>query len=227
VISKIFGDETTSVSIWLQEFRNFWKNHLTKTFKSSSKQRFMSYDQTQIELAKQGDQAAFRHIVERYQDYVYSICLTLLKDRHLAQEAAQDSFVKVYKSLRRFQKDSKFSTWLYTLVYRTCLDYLKKKKRHTEDIEQQFNLTSAEDSIQESMEQNERSELLHDAIRRLPEFDRRILELYYLQGLNIGELSEIMGLKENNIKVRLYRSRKLLREELTKSKYAELTNEKL
>ena len=187
----------------------------------------MSYDKTQIELAKQGDQVAFRQIMVRYQDFVYSICLTMLKDRHLAQEAAQDSFVKVYKSIRRFKEDSKFSTWLYTLAYRTCLDYLKKKKRMIENLDHQYGLINSDISAQASMEEKERASLMRDAMNKLPEFDRRVLELYYLQDMNIRELSKIMGLKENNIKVRLHRSRKLLREELTKSKYAELTNEKI
>jgi RNA polymerase sigma factor (sigma-70 family) len=81
-----------------------------------------------IDAVIRGDQAAYRSLIDRYQKYVFTIAYNILKNREEAEEAAQDVFIKVYKTLRGFERKSKFSTWLYTIAYRTALDYQKKEE---------------------------------------------------------------------------------------------------
>ena len=80
-----------------------------------------------IDAVIAGDQASYRSLVERYQNYIFTITYNVLKNREEAEEAAQDVFIKVYKTLRSFERKSKFSTWLYTIAFRTALDYQKRK----------------------------------------------------------------------------------------------------
>ena len=75
-----------------------------------------------------GDQQAYAELVSRYQNYVFTLTLRMIKSREDAEEVAQDIFVKAYRSLANFRGDAKFSTWLYTIVNTTCITFLRKKK---------------------------------------------------------------------------------------------------
>ena len=85
----------------------------------------MSEDQLLIQRLVNRDQQALKELMERYQHYVYTILSSMLHD-HEAAEASQDTFIKVYRSINRFESNSKLTTWIYKIAYRTGLDYLKK-----------------------------------------------------------------------------------------------------
>ncbi|MEO8820981.1 MAG: sigma-70 family RNA polymerase sigma factor [Ginsengibacter sp.] len=85
-------------------------------------------DQHYINSVIDGDTNAFATLVDRYKNMVFSLSLKMLQNREEAEEAAQDTFIKVYKSLNRFKGDSKFSTWIYKITYNNCLDSLKLQK---------------------------------------------------------------------------------------------------
>lgn len=80
-----------------------------------------------IERIKQGDHEAFSWIVDKYKDLVYTLCIKMLSSEEDAEEAAQDVFVKVYKSINSFRGNSKFSTWIYRITYNQCISYIRKK----------------------------------------------------------------------------------------------------
>ena len=80
-----------------------------------------------IQLILQGQQAAYATLVNRYQQYVFTLAMRFVNNRELAEELAQDVFVKAYKYLADFKGNCKFSTWLYTIVNTTCLSHLRKK----------------------------------------------------------------------------------------------------
>lgn len=84
-------------------------------------------DQHYINAVIEGDTNAFSVLVDRYKGMVFSLSLKMLQNREEAEEAAQDTFIKTYKSLSRFNGDSKFSTWIYKITYNNCLDRLKKQ----------------------------------------------------------------------------------------------------
>ena len=86
-------------------------------------------DQQYIDRVINGDTSAFAVLADQYKVMVFSLALKMLKNREEAEEVTQDSFLKVYKSLAKYKGESKFSTWLYTITYNTCLDRIRKNKR--------------------------------------------------------------------------------------------------
>ena len=170
-------------------------------------------DQLYITRTLAGDTNAFAMLVERYKDLVFTLALRMLKHREEAEEVAQDTFIKAFKSLKKFKGDSKFSTWIYRVAYNTCLDRIKKNKRtqHVDAIDEfTENKVKTIDNALYNLEVKERREALHNCIKLLPADDSAILNLFYFEELSLEEISEIVGLNANHIKVKLHRSRKKL-----------------
>ena len=170
----------------------------------------MINDDQLIQQILEGDQKAFQLIMEKYQDYMYTVCWGILKNDQEAQEATQDTFVKMYRSLKSYNSTSKLSTWLYRIAYRTSLDYLRKRKDTSpiEDVE--FGLKNADSSSERKYLNKELSGHLDGLINRLDSEEATVLRLFYLEEHSIKELEEITGLSQSNIKVKLHRSRKKL-----------------
>jgi RNA polymerase sigma-70 factor (ECF subfamily) len=170
-------------------------------------------DQYYVEKAMLGDTKAFGVLVERYQDFIFTIVLRMVKVREEAEEVAQDAFIKAYESLSSFRGESKFSSWLYSIAYRKALDSIRKSKRQqtSELIEEitESNFEPVENALQ-YLEDQERKKIIQDCIMQLPESEAAIITLYYFEELSVREITSIVNLTEDNIKVKLYRSRKKL-----------------
>jgi RNA polymerase sigma factor (sigma-70 family) len=170
-------------------------------------------DQDYINLVLKGDTNAFAVLVDRYKDLVYTLSLRMIKNREEAEESSQDTFIKVYRSLGKFKGESKFSTWLYKVAYNTCLDHLKKNKRKQNVIaidgytgQQVADLNNVFDAI----EDRERKQMLQDCLHLLPGEDSFLLTLYYFEEQSAKEISKIIGVTANHVKIKLFRSRKKL-----------------
>lgn len=164
-----------------------------------------------ISLIQQKDHKAFEQLIDNYQDYVYSIIISIVKDSYQAQEAAQDTFMKVYKSMDSFNRESKLSTWIYRIAYRTGLDYLKKKKHYMSDITEHHDISDSTD-LEKEFHQKSLLDFIKDWINKLPAEEASVMQLFYLQQRSIKEVQAATGLTETNIKTKLFRTRKLLRE---------------
>src|SRR5688572_29909570 len=105
-------------------------------------------DKEIISKVLRGDHTAYAGLVNRYQSYVFTLCLRMVKSREDAEEIAQDVFIKAYKYLADFRGDSKFTTWLYTIVNNTCITFLRKKKLeiHSLDHDKVFEVADSMDS---------------------------------------------------------------------------------
>ena len=160
-----------------------------------------------------GESNAYAELVDRYKHMVYTLAIKIVKNHEDAEEVAQDTFIKAYSSMKYFKGDSKFSTWLYKIAYYGSLDYLKKNKRRVEttkfDISEEFNIASMDDAL-EGMEAKERTEMIKHAIQELPGEDAVLITLYYFEMQSMKEISQVMGLAPNTVKVRLFRGRKRL-----------------
>ncbi|NRB58833.1 MAG: sigma-70 family RNA polymerase sigma factor [Winogradskyella sp.] len=166
-----------------------------------------------IDSIKNGDTNAYAKLVDRYKDLVYTLAIRMLKNREEAEEIAQDTFIKVFKSLDKFKGDSKFSTWIYRVAYNTCLDAIKKNKKHQNDVaidEYTFNKLDTIDNALESIIKEERSVLIKNCISRLPEESSVILTLFYFEELSLEEISKVINIEANTVKVKLFRARKKL-----------------
>lgn len=182
-------------------------------------------DHHYIEQTRGGNLQAFALLVQKYEKLVFTLCYRMLKNREESQEAAQDSFIKVYQHLDHFQGNSKFSTWLYKISYNECLGRLRKKKIQFTLIEE---ITAEEDeqihfqSGLEEMIREEREALIRNAIDQLSANEAAVITLFYLEELTVKEIASITSLSESNIKVVLHRGRKNLSHLIKKLSQKEL-----
>ena len=186
----------------------------------------MDEDITLVESCLKGSQAAFQQLVERYQDYVFTISMKVLKSREDAEEAAQDTFIKVYRMLGSFERKSKFSTWLYTITYRTALDRARRKKLPISSIDDDESFIQVADTGSgnpaDELYQQDLSSQLNAAISRLKPADAALVSLFYLQEVPVKEAAEILGLSLSNAKTKLHRLREALKEALSNQLHAEI-----
>lgn len=170
-------------------------------------------DEDYIDQIINGNTSAFSDLVDHYKDLVFTLAYKILKNREESEEASQDTFVKVFKSLAKFNGDSKFSTWIYKITYNTCLDRLKKNKRDRSIIYvEDYNEHQIEDieNIIEKIEVKEKNKIIKECIQLLPSEDAFLLTLFYFDDQSLKEIAEIIGSNPNNVKIKLYRSRKKL-----------------
>jgi len=179
---------------------------------------------TDIELIQRtlkGDQQAYALLVRTYQRYVFTLALRFTKSREDAEEVAQDSFIKVYKALSSFKQESKFSTWLYTVVYTTAMTSLRKRNTGTIALDDGDNFIQVENSTSvpdvNSAENRSRSFYLNQAISQLSADDATVLTLFYHAEQSLEEIALIMGIETNGVKIKLFRARRRLKETLERN----------
>jgi RNA polymerase sigma factor (sigma-70 family) len=166
----------------------------------------------------QGDRSAFRRLVESYQQYVFTIAFNVLKNREEAEEVAQDVFLKVYKMLGSYRQESKFSSWLYAVAYRSAIDASRRKKLLQQSLEKDGVEMSIPDLISknslENLQDQELSSWVQGAVQTLKPQDATIVTLFYLNEKPVSEIAKITGLSITNVKTKLHRLREQLREDL-------------
>jgi len=168
-----------------------------------------------IEAIQNGDPAPYAFIVEEYQHMAYTIALRILGNAEDAEDVAQEGFIRAYQKINQFQFRSKFSTWLYTIVYRTAISKLKEGRLNIFSISDEVNEHYTLDSPQlEQLEVKEEQQFVKQAILRLPKPEALVITLFYLNENSLKEIQEITGLSSALIKIRLFRGRKKLEREL-------------
>ena len=174
-------------------------------------------DDYYIKEILKGDSGMFSPLVEKYSHLAFSLSMKLLNQREDAEEVAQDSFVKAYNSLRSFQSNSTFKTWLFRIVYNTSVSKLRTRRNSEVKIED-INISDAEiQTTENTIDQlniNERQKYLQAGLGRLNQEDQALLRMYYFDDLSIDEVSLITDLSVSNVKVKIHRSRKKLLQEL-------------
>ena len=159
-----------------------------------------------------GDAHAYAELVHRYQHMVYTVCHRVLRNAQDAEEATQDSFVKAYQHLAGFGGNAKFSTWLYSIAYRTAISHGRKRQLDTTELDGLRQHPATLDS--RGSDQSELRRLLDDALAKLPAEDASILGFYHLEEMSVEEIVTVTGLGASNVKVKLHRARKKLLEVL-------------
>ena len=181
-----------------------------------------------ISRVLQGEQNAYAELVNRYQGYVFTLTLRIIKSREDAEEVAQDVFIKAYRSLADFRGESKFSTWLYTITTTTSISFLRKKKLdiHSLDDEKVFEAADNRDSgfSANLVEQKSRVNMVNRAIALLSQDDAEVITLFYKAEQNLEEISKILGVETNTVKVRLHRARTRLKDKMEKHFSEEVKN---
>lgn len=180
-----------------------------------------------IEKLKKGDESAFRQLVENYQKMVVNTCFGLLHSIEDAEDIAQEVFIEVFRSVHKFRADAKISTWLYRIAVNRSLNFIRdnKKNKWFQSIEDAIqtknsllkNVTSSKSENPEfSIENQQRANLLHETINRLPENQRVAFTLSKYEELSYQEISKVMELSISSVESLLFRAKKNLQKRLYK-----------
>lgn len=172
-------------------------------------------DQIIIARVLDGDTAAFEILVNRYKDMAFSIARRVCSNSEDAEEVAQDAFLKAYQALDKFKQESKFSTWFYRIVTNAAISSTRKKRIAMASLDEKLVDNFSEDEVQENLNQldaEEQSRYVNEAMQQLHPQDCLLVNMFYTDELSIEEISEVTGLSQANVKVRLHRIRKKLYE---------------
>jgi len=159
-----------------------------------------------------GDQAAYAELVNKYKGYAFTIAYKILQNRQEAEEAAQDTFIKAYHHLSGFNREAKFSTWLYRIAFNTAITYKRKNKVQLDSIESAVIEYNQEG--EGALEKMDKKKYLNQALSKLNEADRTAITLFYFDEFSLEEIAEITGMQSNTAKVRIHRARLRLAGEL-------------
>jgi RNA polymerase sigma-70 factor (ECF subfamily) len=170
-----------------------------------------------IDRVKGGDKQAFAWIVDTYRNMVYTLCLRMLTNEADAEETAQDVFVRAYHSIQGFQEKSKFSTWLYRITYNRCISVIRKKVKVIDLVDEIPDDKISHENVSglDLLSAGERKRYLQEALEALPETDAIVVTLFYYEELSLDEIAEVTGLTNNNVRIKLHRSRKKMHQVLS------------
>ena len=173
-----------------------------------------------IEQILAGNNNSFSYIVDQHKNKAYNLAFRICGNHEEAEEIAQDSFLKAYRSLKSFKMKSSFSTWLYRIVYNTSISHVRIKKKGVlslEDFPADATDFIGSNSSEEEAEKEYRSSLVNFALQKVTEEERGLISLYYYEEMNTDEISEITGISKSNIKVKLFRARQKMQEIIEKT----------
>lgn len=172
-------------------------------------------DTALIRKSLKGDAESYGELVGRYSARLINLAFMMVGDRHLAEDIAQEAFIRAFRSLGKFERRAKFSSWLYQIALNLCKDHLKAKSRHAKSMErEQLAALDGGTTRLGAPRQAAKMEFtgaLADAINALPYLYREAFVLRHLQDLEYDEISKIAGVPADTVRVRAYRARELLR----------------
>ena len=172
-------------------------------------------DQDIVELLRGGAvETAFERVVSRYEHKVYRLCYSVLRDPDQAQDAAQESLLRVWKALPKYDQRASLSTWIYTITRNRCLTAIERR-RFQESLSDPAVELEVEGLQARAPERDEdRGAILRGLVDELPERYRSALTLYYYEERAVGEVAQMLGVPEGTIKTNLHRARALLLERI-------------
>ncbi len=176
-----------------------------------------------IERVVSGDTNAFRFIINHYKQMVFSVAMQIVRDNHLAEDAAQETFLKAYKNIRKFKGKSQFSTWLYRIAVNESLALCKQSWAKDAPNLQSEAYEPPENLVEDLLEVSERKLIINQALLQLKPKESLVLQLFYLQEQSVAEVAKIIGIKKEHVKVLLHRARKNFYEVLSKQFANELS----
>lgn len=173
-----------------------------------------------VKRAQKGDTLAFVELVELYKDKIYNVCYRMLGNPHDAEEAAQETFLRAYANLNKYNSYHKFSTWIYRIASNGCIDRLRRKKQETsldapladDEAVDFYSILPSQDPLPEELVVRKETHLmLQEAIEKLPSAYRAVIVLKYIEDLSLQEIADILSLPVATVKTRLHRGREALR----------------
>lgn len=178
-----------------------------------------------VERIQSGDQDAFKDLVEKYQRKVYSICYGMLKDSESSMDVSQEVFIKVYRYIGKFNRDSSFYTWLYRITVNMCIDHIRKNSRikkveyddalsHDGEVEGEEHILPSTLGLHPDKVygRKELRQKMLEALETLSEKHRTILILREVEGLSYEEMADVLNISKGTVMSRLYHARRYFQE---------------
>lgn len=170
-----------------------------------------------IKQATEGNDKAFCNLVEGYQRPVFNLCYRLLGNTHDAEDAAQESFFRAYRNLKKYDTHRSFTNWLLSIASHYCIDCMRKKKTVTvsaDELPETFHDDSNAPEPEKIMTMQENSFEIQSLVNSLKPKDRAIIILKYWFDFSTSDISETLKITESSVKSRLFRARRDLAEKL-------------
>jgi RNA polymerase sigma-70 factor, ECF subfamily len=184
----------------------------------------VNYVETRLaKLSRNGDRRAFAELVDLYKDKIYHLGYRMLNQRQEAEDVVQETFLRVYTNLDRYDENQKFSTWIYRIATNLCIDRLRKRKPsysidaelpEGEGTDWHALLASDDASPETELILSETQQHIREAIQSLPDKYKSIVVLRYLHDLSLQEISDILEMPVTTVKTRVHRGREFLRKKL-------------
>ncbi|MBR2783995.1 MAG: sigma-70 family RNA polymerase sigma factor [Firmicutes bacterium] len=174
-------------------------------------------DEQLVILTLNGHPESFQILVERYQKQVFSLAYRLCGDYDEAQDLAQESFIRIYQELPRFDASRRFFPWMYRVAHNVCVNQLQRRPRDLSPLEESYDLSDEADPAtrpDQAYDRTEQAQTVQQAIAALPETYRLPLVLKYLRNLSYQEIADQLELPVSTIETRLFRGRNMLRKAL-------------
>jgi len=177
-----------------------------------------------VRRARRGDYRSFDLLVLKYQSRLIGVAIKFVKDPHIAEDIAQESFIKAYNSLQSFREESAFFTWLYRIAVNTAKNYLTSKKRKNEFLESEvfsseelknevFDIPGG-DSPEEILAANKLRDTIFESLSNLSEDIRTAITLREFEGLSYEEISGVTGCPIGTVRSRIFRGRQVIQEKI-------------
>ncbi len=174
-----------------------------------------------IKMSQKGDIDSFETLIKDYKKVAYNIALKYLRNKEDAEDVSQESLIKVFKNINKFNMNSSFKTWMYRIVVNSCLDFKRKKKEKTVSVDQPFHsgydefymeLEDEKSSPEEIVDRKLTSEMVMDAIEKLDDDFKSIIILRDINDFTYDEISRILTCNIGTVKSRISRGRQKLKE---------------
>ncbi len=167
-----------------------------------------------INKARNGDRGSFAFLVKKYQHMAYNLAFRIVCDEDDTKDIVQDSFIKIWKNMKRYNPKVKFSTWIYTIVTNTAIDFLRSTKKRVMTRIDNMEESLTGNNMESELDNRELGDLIKMASNGLTTKQRLVFILRDLQGLKSEEVSEILKLSATSIKSNLYHTRNNIREKI-------------
>ncbi len=160
------------------------------------------------EYLRTKDSRHFTTLYRKYSGRVYGKCISILREEHLAKDATQDIFLKIFLNLGQFGAQSKFSTWVYSITYNYCIDLIRKKKKISNIFSDEMErLPDVEDEVHDEALLTMQVDRLREVLNEIPVGDKAILLMKYQDGLQIKDIAMILDKTESAVKMKIKRAK--------------------
>jgi RNA polymerase sigma factor (sigma-70 family) len=180
-------------------------------------------DSETIKQALHGDQTGYEKLMRKYHDAIYMLIYRMVREKSEVEDLTQEAFIKAFASLKTFNNEYAFSTWLYKIATNNCIDYIRKKKLQPLSLDKPvdsdedrypYEVPDTTYEADKPLIERQKAKLLDDAINALPEKYRRVIVLRHKEERDYAEIAKILHLPLGTVKAHLFRARELLNKHL-------------